>query len=64
MGQEVKTLIDSSNKVNAITLAYIVKLDFSNQKTSIRVQKIDKSPLKTYNIVLAKFLIQDSLRRI
>lgn len=44
-----------------ITLVYRAKLGFITQKISIEVQKIEYSLLKTYDIVLTKFLFQDSL---
>lgn len=53
----MKALIDSSSEVNAMTLAYIVKLGLTIQKTSIKAQKINGSTLKTYSITTAKFLI-------
>lgn len=45
-------------------LAYIVKLGLNTQKINIKAQNIDGSPLQTYEIALAKFLIQDSLEKI
>ena len=39
-----------------------MKLGFTAQKTSIKAQKIDGSPLKTYSIVLTSFLLQDSIK--
>lgn len=38
-------------------LAYAAKLDFNPQKASIGAQNIDNSIFKTYEMVLAKFLI-------
>ena len=40
-----------------MTPTYITKLDFITQKTSIEAQKINASLLKTYSIVLARFLL-------
>lgn len=40
-----------------MTPAYIVKLDLTTQKTNVGAQKIDDSLLKTYDIVLARFLL-------
>lgn len=45
-------------------LAYIVMLGLTTQKTSDGAQKIDDSPLKTYGMASAKFLLQNSLRKI
>ena len=47
-----------------MTLAYVVQQGLSTQKTSVRAQKIYGSPLKTYEIVSASFLFQDSLERV
>ncbi len=59
-GQVIRARIDSGSMVNAMTSVYATKLGLSTRKTSIRVQKIDGSPLKTYGIVSASFSIQDS----
>ncbi len=61
---EVQALIDFDSKVNAITPAYATKLGLTARKTSVRAQKINSSPLDIYGIVLARFLLQDSLIRV
>ena len=38
-----------------MTPAYKAQLGFKVQKTNIGAQKIDKSPLKTYRMVIATF---------
>ncbi len=43
-----------------MTSAHTMKLGLTTRKTSIGAQKIDGSPLKTYNMVLASFSLQDS----
>lgn len=43
---------------------YVAKLGLNIWKTSNKAQKIDCLILKTYNIVLAKFLLQNSLKRV
>ena len=40
-----------------MTLAYAAELDFTTQKTSIGVKKIDSLPLETYDMALARFSI-------
>lgn len=45
-------------------LTHAAKLRFKTSKTSISTQKIDVSPLKTYEIALAKFLFGDSLGKV
>ncbi len=47
-----------------MTPTYIAKLGLINRKTSIEAQKIDGSPLETYSMVTASFLLQDSLKRV
>ncbi len=38
-----------------MTPTYAVKLGLTNQKTSIKVQKIDSSPLDSYDMTSARF---------
>lgn len=45
------------NKVNIMTLTFIVKLKLMTKPTSIDIQKIDKSTLGTYTIALVGFSI-------
>lgn len=52
---EIKTLIDSGSKINAMTLAYIAIFGLCVYFTNVRAQKIDRSTLLTYSIVLAIF---------
>ncbi len=47
-----------------ITPAYAIKLGLTAWKTSVRAQKIDSSPLETYGMVSASFLLQDSLGKV
>ncbi len=47
-----------------MTPTYVAELGFITRKISVRAQKIDSSPLKTYGIVLASFSLQDILRRV
>ncbi len=47
-----------------ITLAYITKLGLTAQKISVGAQKIDGLPPKTYGIVSASLLLQDSLEKV
>ena len=54
-GAIIRALINSSNKVNAMTLAYAKQLDLQVQKTDVRAQKIDGSLLRTFEMVIAGF---------
>ncbi len=47
-----------------MTPAYVAELDFTTQKTSVKAQKIDGSPLETDGMALARFLLQNTLRKI
>ena len=62
--KEVQALIDSGSEVNAITLAYALRLGRRVYRTDIRAQKIDGSTLKIFGMVLASFQVEDKLGRI
>ncbi len=53
----VKALIDSGSEVNAMTPTYVAELGFTTRKTSVGAQKIDGSPLETYSMASASFLL-------
>lgn len=61
---KIKALLNYGSEINVMILVYIVKLRFITQKTSNKVQKIDALVLKTYSIVLARFLFQDDLEKV
>ena len=56
-------LINSASKVNAITPAYAKQLGFQVRKTDVKARKIDSSLLKTFEMVIAGFQIEDKLGR-
>ena len=56
---EAKTLINSSNKVNIMIPAYASKLDLRGCHTNIGVQKINRSTLEIFEMVLTSFQIED-----
>ena len=63
-GQEqIRVLLDSSSKVNAMSLAYAKKLGFKTRKTNVGAQKIDDSALKTFGMVIADFQVEDKCGR-
>ena len=62
-GKDVLALLDSENKVNAMTLAYTVHLGLKVRMTDISVQEIDGSSLATYGMVIAVFQVVDKLGR-
>lgn len=47
-----------------IILAYAAKLGLSIWKTSVKAQKIDATALKIYGMVMPRFSIQNSLKRV
>ena len=60
---EVRVLINSGSKVNAMTPAYASKLGLRVRRTDVGAQKIDGSTLKTFEMVLASFQVEDKLGR-
>lgn len=61
---EIRAFIDSSNEFNIMTLVLVAKLGFSILLRDISMQKIDSTALKTYSMVIAKFLIKDNIAKI
>lgn len=53
--KQVKALLNSSSKVNAISFDFTQKLCFNIQKSHIEAHKIDGSALKTFQIIIADF---------
>ena len=60
----VKPLINSGNKANIITPAFVAKLGLSIQLIGIGAQKTDRSALKMYGMVIAGFSIWDKMGKI
>lgn len=58
---KVKALIDSDSEVKVMTLAYVKKPGFWTQKTNVRAEKINRSSLATFKMVIAKFQVSDKL---
>ena len=54
-GNDILALLNSGSKVNAMTLAYAAHLGLKVRVTNVGAQKIDKSLLATYNMVIAAF---------
>ena len=53
--KDVLALLNFGNKVNAMTPDYIAQLGVKLQKTDISAQKIDRSSLAIYNMVIVVF---------
>ena len=63
-GQEqVKALLDSSSKVNAMSLAFARKLGLHIRKTNIKAQKMDNSALEIFGMVIADLEVEDKAGR-
>lgn len=58
---EVRALIESSSKINAITPAYVAKLDFRTCYINVATKKIDCYTFPIFGIVLANFRMKDKL---
>lgn len=56
-------MLNSKNEINAITLIYAVKVDFTTQTSSIGAQKIDGLVIKIYEMVTTEFSIYNKLSR-
>ena len=61
--KHVLALLDFKSEVNAITLAYAAYLGLKVRMTNVGVQKINRSSLATYSIVIAAFQVVDKLNR-
>ena len=57
--KQVKVLLNSGSKVNAISFVYVEKLGLKTRKTNVGAQKIDGAALKTFGIVIADFQVED-----
>lgn len=55
-------MINFDSKINIMTPIHIRKLGFQMQKTNIRIQKIDRSTLETYERVIISFQVQNKLK--
>ena len=62
-GKDVLTLLDSESEVNGITPAYVGHLSLKVRVTNVDMQKIDRSLLATYGIVITAFQVVDKLSR-
>ena len=60
-GKDVLALLDSGSEVNAMTLAHAAHLGLKVRVTDVGAQKIDKSLLATYRLVIAVFQVVNKL---
>ena len=62
-GKDVLAFLNSGSETNAITPAYTAHLGLKVRMTNVGVQKIDRSSLATYGIVIAAFQVVNKLGR-
>ena len=62
--KDVKDLIDSDSKVNAMYFAYATKLGLCVRKIDVGAQKIDESHLDTLGMIIADCSVKNQLRRV
>lgn len=60
----MQILSNSGNKVNVINFVYAKKPAFCIRQTNVRAQKIDKSYLKIFQMIIASFFFQNKLKKI
>ena len=57
--EQIKALLDSGSKVNAMSPTYVEKLGLKTWKTNVGAQKIDGFALKIFKMVIADFQVED-----
>ena len=60
-GKDVLALLNSKSEVNMMTLTYVVHLSLKVKIIIIDMQKIDRSSLATYGMVIAAFQFVNKL---
>ena len=60
----IQALFDSGSEVNAINPAYTKKLGLRVRQTDVEAQKIDRSHLDTFGMIIAGFSLQDKLGKV
>ena len=61
---QVQVFINSGSKVNARILGCILKLGLKIHLINIKVEKINSSILKTFEIVLISFQVEKKIERV
>ena len=61
--KQVRALLNSGSKVNAMSPAYAKKLGLKTRKTNVGAQKIDGSALEKFRMVIADFQVEDKSGR-
>ena len=57
--EQVKPLLDSGSKVNAMSPTYAKRLGLKARNTNVGAQKIDGSAQETFGMVIADFQVED-----
>ena len=57
--EQIRALLDSGSKVNAISPIYAKRLGLKTWKTNVGAQKIDGSALETFRMVIANFQVEN-----
>ena len=57
--EQVRALLNSGSKVNAMSPAYAKKLGLKTWKTNVGAQKIDGSALEIFGMIIADFQVED-----
>ena len=60
----IQALLDLGSELNAMNPAYAKKLGLRIRQTDVEAQKIDRSHLDTFGIVIAGFSLQDKLEKV
>lgn len=60
---KIQALINSGNKVNAMTPAYTANLELKICLNNIGAHKIDSSIIETFKMILASFYVKDKLNK-
>ena len=60
----IQALLNSGSKVNAMNPAYTKKLKLRVRQTDVGVQKINRSHLDTFGMVIAGFSLQDKVEKV
>ena len=60
----MRALIDLGSEVNAMDPTYATKLDLRTREIDVGVQKIDRSHLDTFGMVIAHCSVKDKLGRV
>ena len=57
--EQVRALLDSGSKVNAMSLTYAKRLGLKIRKTNVGAQKINGSARETFGMMIADFQVKD-----